>query len=598
MSDETMLFNLISNSKTIKPNNEEFKGLFRNQSAFGSKRNSTVMSSTENLDYSAKRAKEVALSFQIMTCAEPPELVIETINSLLAIKGAKDEILIIDNNNQKRHLYQPLADYCNQLSSELKVNFYHVDKIEGYKAGALNLALQLMDTNCTHIVVVDSDYQALPHARTAIARAIAHYPQHSLLQFPQFYRSSGQQEVHSELNHYFNHHLFRSFNSDKALSTGTYAVIKVSDLIKLGGWSSDSITEDAQMGVNMHRSGLYTHFIPEVISTGLLPNTFKDLISQRKRWIYGNMQVLTGYLDSSSAVTTTAATGRNQTIAERLGYLRAHLSQLTAWVNFTAPLILLHLFSLVVIAASAILPNFVAVNSSTMHLLLFTVYGGYSLFALRRLWAYFQDKTPLNKQLNSQKKFSVNGRLRTWLMHLNFWELGAMCWLPVLWGKNKPFTCTPKQKLLDSNTNVLIKNFRVAPKLLILLNLATAVMVSPLTVFYSPYLFVAAISFLLLKIGAIIVATDNFTEDDEVIEANEQSVADPSTLLAVPSQPLINKISYSATDVKSTAPKTSINQTKVDKGPKNCKRSRLAAVNSEDFVTKPQNQRLDNRLNQ
>ena len=42
-----------------------------------------------------------ALSFQLMTRAEPPELVIATIKSLLAIKEARDEILIIDNNNKE-----------------------------------------------------------------------------------------------------------------------------------------------------------------------------------------------------------------------------------------------------------------------------------------------------------------------------------------------------------------------------------------------------------------------------------------------------------------------------------------------------------------
>ena len=40
-----------------------------------------------------------SLSFQLMTRSEPPELVIATIQSLLAIKEATDEILIIDNNN-------------------------------------------------------------------------------------------------------------------------------------------------------------------------------------------------------------------------------------------------------------------------------------------------------------------------------------------------------------------------------------------------------------------------------------------------------------------------------------------------------------------
>ena len=79
-----------------------------------------------------------------------------------------------------------------------------MDKVANFKSGALNLALELMDASCSHIVVVDSDYQALPHAREAIAQAIVDYPTHALLQFPQFYRDKGLIDVHSELNHYFN----------------------------------------------------------------------------------------------------------------------------------------------------------------------------------------------------------------------------------------------------------------------------------------------------------------------------------------------------------------------------------------------------------
>lgn len=606
MNHGALEFTKITSSKILQKNGEKFKGLLRNQSP-------TVLNNTSALasfsDNSSCSEKEIALSFQIMTCAEPPELVIDTINSLLAIKSPQDEILIIDNNNQKEHLYQPLADFCNQLNPKLKVRFYHVDKIEGYKAGALNLALELMDVNCSHIVVVDSDYQALPNARESIALAISHYPNHSLLQFPQFYRSSGQNEVHSELNHYFNHHLFRSFNSNKALSTGTYAVIKRSDLIRLGGWSSDSITEDAQMGVKLHRSGLYTQFIPEVISTGLLPNTFKDLMSQRRRWIYGNMQVLSGYFSFAPAATSTNLGNHKLSLVERFGYLRAHLSQLTAWVNFTAPFILLHIVSLFIIVASVIFPTVSAIKSSTVQWLLMTVYCGYGLFALRRLWAYFQDKTPLNKQLNGQHKFNLKARLRTWLMHLNFWEIGAISWLPVLWGQDKPFTCTPKQRLLDSDTNDFIKNLRVAPKLLMLLNLLTAVLVSPLTALYSPYLFLASISFLSIKLGALIVATANFKETEEFNEVKQQDSQDITDKSLVQPQSYINKITdplvgsrstYFQVAVKShqqTKDRATTGLNQLQKQLTNPKLPEFVA-NSEDFVSKPQKQHLEQRINQ
>ena len=169
-----------------------------------------------------------------MTCAEPIDVVIASIESILAIKSADDEIVIVDNNNTKTALYQPLAKFCRDLDPNLNVHFYHIDAVVGFKAGALNLALGLMTPDATHIVVVDSDYQALPQARRVITAAIEDYPEHALLQFPQFYRDDNRLHIHSELNHYFNYHLYRSFNRERALSTGTYAVIRRDALLTLG----------------------------------------------------------------------------------------------------------------------------------------------------------------------------------------------------------------------------------------------------------------------------------------------------------------------------------------------------------------------------
>ncbi|WP_350559617.1 glycosyltransferase family 2 protein [Psychrobacter sp. CAL346-MNA-CIBAN-0220] len=491
---------------------------------------------------SSSMATPVRLSFQLMTHAEPAEMVIATIKSLLAIKATDDEILIVDNNHTEIALYEPLAKFCAELNERLNVHFYHIDAVAGFKAGALNLALGLMDPRCTYVVVVDSDYQALPQARRSIAAAIANYPNHALLQFPQFYRDADRVDVHSELNHYFNHHLYRPFNRQRALSTGTYAVIRRTALLRLGGWSGASITEDAQMGVLMHRHGLCSQFIPQVIATGILPNTLSDLMSQRRRWIYGNMQVLNSYfsirpLSSQLAVAinddaiNTDVTNNNEVsklttplnkiplnllqsdgIGERLAYMRAHLSQLSAWINLTGIFILLHVCILLIITGALLTDA--SINLSTLIMPLYVVYTGYALFLIRRLWAYWHDREPLNQQVNSNYTPSVNKRLRAWALHLNFWELGALSWLPVLWGRDKPFICTPKQEDSRTRRTVWAANIVALPKLLLMLNIITAVVVSPLSPLYSPALFICAITVCLLKLWAakVIFANYAYTE--------------------------------------------------------------------------------------
>lgn len=461
------------------------------------------------------------LSFQIMTRAEPLEVVVATIESLLAVKSTDDEILIIDNNHTDKALYEPLATYCANLASELKVRFYHVDKVDNFKSGALNLALELMDQRCRHIVVVDSDYQALPHARDAIVDAINDYPTHALLQFPQFYRDTGLVDVHSELNHYFNYHLYRPFNRQRALSTGTFAVIRRQALTRLGGWSGASITEDAQMGVLMHRQGLKSQFIPKVIATGLLPNTLPDLICQRQRWIYGNMQVLTSYFARDKQVSMADKLPFNsQQKSERLSYIKAHLSQLSAWVNFTGLFILLQLATLIV-AAGALLLNLDA-DFQLLLMPLYAVFASYGLFLGRRFWAYSQDNAPLNQQIDRSKPSSnkassllhkfkrLKQQTRAWLLHLNFWEFGALSWLPVLWGRDKPFICTPKQAHSSTSRSTFIANIRALPKLLLTLNLLTLLLVAPFSPLYTPVLFVAALAICLIKGLAASVALENY----------------------------------------------------------------------------------------
>ncbi|WP_439276962.1 glycosyltransferase family 2 protein, partial [Psychrobacter sp. 1U2] len=270
-----------------------------------------------------------------------------------------------------------------------------------------------MDPECSHVVVVDSDYQALPQARVSIAKAIERYPDHALLQFPQFYRDAGKEDVHSELNHYFNHHLYRSFNRQRALSTGTYAVIRRRALLAMGGWSGASITEDAQMGVLMHGRGLRTRFIPEVIATGLLPTTLHDLMSQRRRWIYGNMQVLNTYFSTVSN-SSTPSSSTSKKLSERLAYMGAHVSQLSAWVNFTGIFIVLQLLTLLIITGVLLFST--SLNIHALLMPLYAVYASYAVFLGRRLWAYMQDNAPLNQQTDDGVAPSLGSRLRAWAL--------------------------------------------------------------------------------------------------------------------------------------------------------------------------------------
>jgi hypothetical protein len=169
----------------------------------------------------------------------------------------------------------------------------------------------------------------------------------------------------------------------------------------------------------------------------------------------------------------------------------------------------------------ALLLNFAA-NFQLLLAPLYAVFASYALFLGRRFWAYSHDSAPLNQQIHSAKQTShkpasllqryepLKKQTRAWLLHLNFWEFGALSWMPVLWGRDKPFICTPKQANSSTSRSTFIANIRALPKLLLMLNLATLLLVAPFSPLYSPVLFIAALVICLIKVFAASVALDNY----------------------------------------------------------------------------------------
>src|SRR5690606_37966956 len=68
---------------------------------------------------------------------------------------------------------------------------------------------------------------------------------------------------------------------------GTMTMVRRTTLDALGGWATDSITEDAELGLRIFEAGLEAHYVPVSYGRGLMPDTFIDFKKQRFRWAYG-----------------------------------------------------------------------------------------------------------------------------------------------------------------------------------------------------------------------------------------------------------------------------------------------------------------------
>ncbi len=81
------------------------------------------------------------VTLQVPAYNEPPDMVIETLQSLQAIDYPHYEIVVIDDNSDDEALWRPLQAWCREHS----VTFAHLQDWPGYKSGALNYALQGAD---------------------------------------------------------------------------------------------------------------------------------------------------------------------------------------------------------------------------------------------------------------------------------------------------------------------------------------------------------------------------------------------------------------------------------------------------------------------
>ncbi|MEQ5801275.1 UDP-forming cellulose synthase catalytic subunit [Halomonas sp. H10-9-1] len=132
---------------------------------------------------------------------------------------------------------------------------------------------------------------------------------------------------------------------------GSCAVIRRKALDDIGGFATETVTEDAHTALKLQRRGWSTAFIKEPMAAGLATERLALHIGQRARWARGMTQIFRR---------DNPLFGRGLSLAQRLCYLSAMLHfqfPLARVVFLTAPLAYL-LFGLNIIEAS---PGMVAV---------------------------------------------------------------------------------------------------------------------------------------------------------------------------------------------------------------------------------------------
>jgi cellulose synthase/poly-beta-1,6-N-acetylglucosamine synthase-like glycosyltransferase len=223
---------------------------------------------------------------------EPPDLVIETLERLVALEYDDFEVLVLDNNTDDPELWRPVERFCR---SHEKLGFFHLEDWPGYKSGALNHGLEKVDPRTELIGVVDADYHV---DRDFLTRCVPLFEEPGLafVQTPQDYRDWEVDPYFTRLYHsyaYFFDVSQRSRNErNGAIFGGTMGLIRRDALVAVGGWDEWCITEDAELSLRLLRAGWSGTHVEHSFGRGIMPLTFEALKRQRFRWCFGGVQLL------------------------------------------------------------------------------------------------------------------------------------------------------------------------------------------------------------------------------------------------------------------------------------------------------------------
>jgi GT2 family glycosyltransferase len=241
----------------------------------------------------APRTHYPKVSLHVPAYAEPPELVIGTLSALAALRYPNFEVLVIDNNTPDPALWRPVEAHCRTLGERFR--FFHVDRLPGAKAGALNFALRHTAPEAELIGVIDSDYEVDPDFLAALVGYFDD-PSMGFVQTPQAYREWGSchylRMCNWEYKLVFATTLVSRNERMAAITVGTMGLIRRRVLDQVGGWAEWCVTEDSELAVRIHAHGYQSLYLNTVLGKGLIPESFQDYKKQRFRWTYGPIQEL------------------------------------------------------------------------------------------------------------------------------------------------------------------------------------------------------------------------------------------------------------------------------------------------------------------
>ncbi|OCL82122.1 glycosyltransferase family 2 protein [Arcobacter porcinus] len=242
------------------------------------------------LDLKSKNIPKV--SIHVPAYKEEPHVLSETLKSLSKLTYPNYEVLVIINNTPEDYYKSPIKELCEDLGEKFK---YLDITCTGFKAGALNMALDYTDKDAEIIAVIDADYKVESSWLVDLV-PLFDDPKVAIVQAPQDHRDGDESIIKSAMNAeyagFFDIGMVDRNEENAIVVHGTMVMVRLSSMMEVGGWGTDTIVEDSELGLRLFEAGYIAHYTNRRYGFGLLPDSVEAFKTQRHRWAYGAIQIL------------------------------------------------------------------------------------------------------------------------------------------------------------------------------------------------------------------------------------------------------------------------------------------------------------------
>lgn len=244
-----------------------------------------------NAPWVAANRPRVALL--IPTYNEEREILERTIAGAMAQDYDNLSVYILDDGRRPW-----LASLC----AERGVGYHCRADNAHAKAGNMNAGIAAIEASGERpeiIAILDADFVAMPQfVRRALA--LMHDPAVGVVQTPQFFFNDdpfqhafrGSEFYPDEQRFFFDTILQAKDAWGVAFSCGTSSLVRRSALAEIGGFPTESVTEDMLLSLKLKAAGWKTVYLAERLTQGLAPEGMAEYTTQRARWCLGLMQIL------------------------------------------------------------------------------------------------------------------------------------------------------------------------------------------------------------------------------------------------------------------------------------------------------------------